>query len=82
MNTAKVDRNQMTPYQQPFGEVLAALGTDARHGLSQEEARARLERYGRNGLTAEKPARPLFAGACRRRNQTPDCGTSCGDCRD
>ena len=55
MNTATVDRNQMTPYQQPIGKVLAALGTDARHGLSQEEARARLERYGRNGLTVEKP---------------------------
>jgi Ca2+-transporting ATPase len=43
-------------YQQPVDEVLAALGTDGRRGLSQGEARARLEKYGRNELTAEKPA--------------------------
>ena len=35
--------------------MLAALGTDARRGLSEGEARARLERYGKNELTAEKP---------------------------
>jgi Ca2+-transporting ATPase len=34
---------------------LAALGTDARLGLSEREARARLERYGKNELMAEKP---------------------------
>jgi Ca2+-transporting ATPase len=34
---------------------LAALGTDAEHGLSHAEARSRLERYGRNELTPEKP---------------------------
>ena len=45
----------MTPYRHSFDEVLTSLGTDAKHGLSREEARERLERYGINGLTAEKP---------------------------
>ena len=44
-----------TPYRQPVDEVLAALGTDARGGLGEEEARRRLERHGRNELAAEKP---------------------------
>lgn len=41
------------PHQQPVEAVLASLGTDARHGLSETEARTRLEQYGRNELTAE-----------------------------
>src|SRR6185295_11851671 len=45
----------MNAYQQSVDEVLAALGTDARGGLSEAEARARLEKYGFNELTAEKP---------------------------
>ena len=55
MNTAAIQRNEITAYQQPIDEVLAALGTDALRGLSEAEARARLEHYGRNELTAEKP---------------------------
>jgi Ca2+-transporting ATPase len=55
MSTATVQRDQMTFYQQPVDEVLVAFNTDARRGLSKGEARARLERYGRNELTAEKP---------------------------
>jgi P-type Ca2+ transporter type 2C len=55
MSTATIQRNQMTAYQQPIDEVLAALGTDARRGLSEGEAQARLKRYGKNELTAEKP---------------------------
>ena len=55
MSTAAIQRNQITAYQQAIDEVLAALGTDARRGLSEEEAQARLERYGRNELTGEKP---------------------------
>ncbi|MGH9790385.1 MAG: cation-translocating P-type ATPase, partial [Candidatus Acidiferrales bacterium] len=35
--------------------MLAELRTDAQRGLSEAEARARLERDGRNELTAEKP---------------------------
>ncbi|HWR53130.1 MAG TPA: cation-translocating P-type ATPase [Bryobacteraceae bacterium] len=42
-------------YRQPPDEVIASLATDARRGLSEAEARARLERYGRNELAAEKP---------------------------
>ena len=45
------------PYRRTVDEVLASLGADARSGLSQGEAQARLERYGRNELTAE-PAVP------------------------
>lgn len=36
-------------------EVLAALGSDPKHGLSQAEARSRLGRHGRNELAAEQP---------------------------
>jgi P-type Ca2+ transporter type 2C len=43
------------PYRQRVDEVLAALGTDSQRGLSDAETRARLKRYGRNELTAEKP---------------------------
>ena len=42
-------------YQKTVEEVVAGLGSDARRGLSTEEARARLERYGPNELEAEKP---------------------------
>ena len=52
MSTATL---QITAYQQPVDDVLTALSTDVRLGLSQREARARLERYGKNELTAEKP---------------------------
>jgi Ca2+-transporting ATPase len=40
------------PYAQHASQVLAALGTDAKHGLSDAEARNRLQQYGRNELTA------------------------------
>jgi Ca2+-transporting ATPase len=36
-------------------EVIKALKTDANVGLTDDEARARLERHGRNELTAETP---------------------------
>ena len=55
MSAAKVQRKATEAYQQRLDEVLAALNTDPRLGLSQAEARARLEKYGRNELTAEKP---------------------------
>src|SRR5262249_3371652 len=51
---AKVQRKAREAYQQRLDEVLDALNTDSRLGLSQAEARARLEKYGRNELTAEK----------------------------
>ncbi len=45
----------MEPYQTRVDEVLAGLGSDARLGLSEDEARRRLGRHGRNELAAEKP---------------------------
>ncbi len=44
----------MSAAQQQVDEVLAALRTDPRVGLTADEARARLERYGRNELVAEE----------------------------
>jgi Ca2+-transporting ATPase len=55
MNTTTLERDPMPPYRQTVDEVLAALGTSAQDGLSQEEARARLARYGKNELTVGKP---------------------------
>jgi len=45
----------MNVYQQTVDAVQAALGANAESGLSAGEARARLDKYGRNELTAEKP---------------------------
>jgi Ca2+-transporting ATPase len=42
-------------YRQPAADVLEALRTDTNRGLGDDEARARLERYGPNQLTAEQP---------------------------
>jgi Ca2+-transporting ATPase len=43
------------PYRQPAAAVLAALAADPNDGLSEKEARARLDHHGRNELAAEKP---------------------------
>jgi len=45
----------LQPYRCSAEEVLAALGTHAQRGLSEAEARARLERHGRNELAAQEP---------------------------
>lgn len=42
-------------YQQNVDEVLTALKTDPGRGLSETEADQRLQRYGKNELTSEKP---------------------------
>jgi Ca2+-transporting ATPase len=42
-------------YLQRVDDVIAALETDERRGLSDDEARSRREQYGPNELTAEKP---------------------------
>src|SRR5262245_60822037 len=39
-------------------EVVAALSTDLQRGLGVDDVRARLNRYGRNELAAEKPIAP------------------------
>ncbi len=44
-----------TAYQWHADDAVAALDSDAQRGLTDDEARARLERYGRNELTAETP---------------------------
>ena len=55
MSTALIDGKRIEGYLQSADEVLLALGTDAQRGLSREEARARLDTYGKNELTGEKP---------------------------
>src|SRR5688572_16579558 len=42
-------------YQRRASDLIGALGTDEQRGLSEEEARARLARYGPNELAAETP---------------------------
>jgi Ca2+-transporting ATPase len=41
-------------YRSSAAEVLAGIGSDARHGLTHQEAQARLARHGRNELATEK----------------------------
>ena len=53
--SATLPEPETSPYRQSADEVVAALVTDARAGLSQEEVRARLERGGRNELTVQQP---------------------------
>ena len=53
--TETVRHDSAPPYRQAVDAVISALATDARRGLSEDEARVRLERYGRNELTAEEP---------------------------
>lgn len=48
-------QNKKTIYQEPVEEILAALETNPRDGLGEAEAQARLARYGRNEIPAEKP---------------------------
>jgi Ca2+-transporting ATPase len=59
MSTATIQQVQRPPYQQSVDEVLVAFNTDAQQGLSEGEARTRLEMHGRNELTAEKPVPAL-----------------------
>src|ERR1700744_2237390 len=48
-------QTRATPYRQEAREVIAALGSDAHRGLTQQEANRRLHEYGRNELAAKKP---------------------------
>ncbi|MDQ1275995.1 MAG: P-type Ca2+ transporter type [Euryarchaeota archaeon] len=50
-----IQLDQIIPYRQTAKEILTALDTDARSGLSEGEAQARLDKYGKNELMAEKP---------------------------
>jgi P-type Ca2+ transporter type 2C len=55
VSTVASEAGESRAYRQRVEEVAAALGTDVHRGLTDEEARSRLERYGRNELAAEKP---------------------------
>jgi Ca2+-transporting ATPase len=55
MTTATAPKDRLPSYRLRVEEVLAELSADPQRGLSVGEARARLERYGRNELTAEAP---------------------------
>jgi P-type Ca2+ transporter type 2C len=48
--------SRITAHQLSVEDVLRELGTDSRVGLSDEEARTRLERFGRNELAKDRPA--------------------------
>ena len=50
--------DKVPAYQQPFELVVSTLRSDARQGLSDDEARARLEQHGRNELASEPPVAP------------------------
>ena len=54
-NLAATTSRAASSYSETAEAVIAALGTDARSGLSEAEVRRRLERDGPNELTAEKP---------------------------
>ena len=47
--------DRLPPYRRPAADVIGALGSDARRGLSSGEVRARLDRHGRNELPSAPP---------------------------
>jgi Ca2+-transporting ATPase len=55
MQGGSVGPSESEPYRQTADDVLAALGSDPRSGLSRREAQERLQAHGRNELIAEKP---------------------------
>ncbi len=55
MTAIDITRDALEPYQLQPEQVLASFAVDARFGLTDDEARVRLARHGRNELTATKP---------------------------
>ncbi|HEX6066180.1 MAG TPA: cation-translocating P-type ATPase [Longimicrobiales bacterium] len=55
MSTSTLESPTLTVYQRGTEEVIAALGSDARRGLTSSEARTRLDQHGRNELPAREP---------------------------
>ena len=55
MNIETLAPDELEPHRLTADDVLSALGTDPRAGLTQAQARERLRRYGRNELAAETP---------------------------
>ena len=56
MVAATIERPQRDSYQLTVDETLSVFVGDGQHGLSEGEARARLEKYGKNEIATEKPA--------------------------
>jgi Ca2+-transporting ATPase len=59
MLAKQTQESQPSWHTQEFESILQALGSDARHGLSVEEARQRLEQYGPNELEERGGKHPL-----------------------
>ena len=55
MGAAEAQDGRAPAYRRSVDEVLAGLDVDARSGLSDVEAHARLARHGPNELSAVKP---------------------------
>ncbi len=55
MTTVANEPDPGNAYRQSTDDVIRALGTDRRRGLSVSEAQTRLERFGPNELAGEKP---------------------------
>lgn len=55
MGSERVLKKSQAAYQLSPDAIVSALETSAQHGLSGEEAKARLERNGANELTAARP---------------------------
>ncbi len=55
MGSVPHDQPKIPAYRQPVHDVLTRLGTDARLGLTRQDALKRLKTYGHNELTAEEP---------------------------
>ena len=55
MSATPTKKDEVARYRQSADDVVASLRTDAQRGLNATEVRTRLEKFGRNELTAEKP---------------------------
>lgn len=55
MAFTSVQHEQKNPYRLSVDEALVAFASDTRHGLSESEARARLNKYGKNELEVKQP---------------------------
>src|SRR5262245_50256169 len=55
---ATVEPASASAYRQPIENVAAALATNMQGGLTDEDARARLEQHGPNELAPERPVAP------------------------
>lgn len=54
LSKSTIKANQGVAYHLSIDDALVAFGADAQRGLSDDEARVRLDRYGRNELEKER----------------------------